>query len=60
MAERSRESIVFIGDSVYNDIHFANKSRIKSIGFNLKYGDKNRHIQPTVHVKDLCEIKKYL
>lgn len=60
MAERSRESMVFIGDSVYNDIHFAKECQIKSIGFNLKYGDKSRHIQPTVHVKDLCEIKKYL
>ena len=54
------DSIVFIGDSVYNDISFANKTGIKSIGFNLKYERKSKHIKPTMHINDLLEIKKIL
>jgi len=60
MSIHSRDSIVFIGDSVYNDINFANKSRIKSIGLNLKYEEKSEYIKPTAHISNLLEIKKYL
>lgn len=55
-----KESIVFIGDSVYTDINLANKLGIKSIGFNLKYGQWQNHIKPTVHITDLLDIKKHL
>ncbi|MDF2866294.1 MAG: phosphoglycolate phosphatase [Clostridia bacterium] len=56
----STESMIFIGDSVYTDINFANKTGIKSIGYNLKYGDREHHIKPTVNISDLSEIKRYL
>jgi HAD superfamily hydrolase (TIGR01549 family) len=56
----SPESIIFIGDSVYNDINFANKIGIKSIGYNLQYGEREHYIRPTVSITDLLEIKKYL
>lgn len=56
----SADSIVFIGDSVYTDIHLANKVGVKSIGYNLKYGQWQKHIKPTVHINDLLDIKKHL
>jgi len=60
LSMHSRNSFVFIGDSLYNDIYFANRAKIKSIGLNLKYDERNSHIKPTVHVSNLLEIKKYL
>jgi 2-haloacid dehalogenase len=60
MSMHTRDSIIFIGDSVYNDIYFANKTKVKSIGYNLKYNERNGHIKPTAHVSNLSEIKKYL
>jgi len=60
MNEHSKDSIIFIGDSVYNDIYFANRTSIKSIGYNLEYNDRNEYIKPTAHITHLLEIKKYL
>lgn len=56
----SSDSMIFIGDSVYTDINFANKVGIKSIGVNLKYKDREHYIKPTIHVSSLLEIKNYL
>lgn len=56
----STESIIFVGDNVYTDISMANKIGIKSIGYNLQYGDRESYIKPTVHISDLLEIKKHL
>lgn len=56
----STDAMIFIGDNVYTDINFANKMGIKSIGYNLKYEDRQHYIKPTASISDLLEIKKYL
>ncbi|MDD2376631.1 MAG: HAD family hydrolase [Clostridia bacterium] len=55
-----RDSIVFIGDCVRNDIKFANNFHIKSTGYKLKYNERSEYFKPTVHIANLLEIKKYL
>lgn len=56
----STDAMIFIGDSVYTDINFANKIGIKSIGYNLKYEERENYIKPTVSISNLLEIKRYL
>jgi 2-haloacid dehalogenase len=56
----STDSIILIGDVVHTDIKFANKVGIKSIGYNLQYGERDHCIEPTIAISQLLEIKKYL